>query len=122
SPREFSELAGEFNQMASELDGLYRELEAKVAAKSKELVRSERLASVGFLAAGVAHEINNPLSIISGYAELSLKRLLDSDDNDPQSIAEAAQGLRIIRDESFRCKEITGKLLSLAKTGTRNQE
>ena len=45
--------------------------------KSKELVRSERLASVGFLAAGVAHEINNPLSIISGYAELSLKQLLE---------------------------------------------
>ncbi len=88
----------------------------------QELVRLERLASVGFLAAGVAHEINNPLSIISGYAELSLKALLDSADNDPQSIADAAQALRIIRDESFRCKEITEKLLSLTKSGTRNKE
>ncbi len=119
---EFVELAGEFNTMAAELEELYRTLEAKVAEKSKELVRSERLASVGFLAAGVAHEINNPLSIISGYAELSLKCLLESSDEDPQSIAEAAQGLRIIRDESFRCKEITEKLLSLAKSGTRNKE
>lgn len=119
---EFVELANEFNAMAGELDDLYRTLEAKVAAKSKELVRSERLASVGFLAAGVAHEINNPLSIISGYAELSLKCLLEGDDDDPQSISEAAQGLRIIRDESFRCKEITEKLLSLAKSGTRNKE
>ncbi|HEX3355929.1 MAG TPA: HAMP domain-containing sensor histidine kinase [Tepidisphaeraceae bacterium] len=119
---EFSELAGEFNTMASQLEDLYRTLEAKVAEKSKELVRSERLASVGFLAAGVAHEINNPLSIISGYAELSLKCLLDSPDNDPQSIADAAQALRIIRDESFRCKEITEKLLSLTKSGTRNKE
>jgi signal transduction histidine kinase len=119
---EFNELAGEFNTMAAELEELYRTLEAKVAAKSKELVRSERLASVGFLAAGVAHEINNPLSIISGYAELSLKCLLDSPDSDPESIAEAAQSLRIIRDEAFRCKEITEKLLSLAKSGTRNKE
>jgi signal transduction histidine kinase len=119
---EFAELAREFNAMAGELEELYRTLEAKVTEKSKELVRSERLASVGFLAAGVAHEINNPLSIISGYAELSLKCLLESDDDDPQSIAEAAQGLRIIRDESFRCKEITEKLLSLAKSGTRNKE
>src|SRR6185369_10914403 len=69
---EFAGLAQDFNRMAAELDGLYRELEDKVATKSKELVRSERLASVGFLAAGVAHEINNPLGIISGYAELSL--------------------------------------------------
>jgi len=119
---EFSELADEFNTMAGKLDELYRNLEEKVAEKSKQLVRSERLASVGFLAAGVAHEINNPLSIISGYAELSLKCLLESDDDDPKSVAEAAQGLRIIRDESFRCKEITEKLLSLAKSGTRNKE
>ena len=73
---EFVELASEFNTMAARLEELYRTLEEKVAQKSKELVRSERLASVGFLAAGVAHEINNPLSIISGYAELSLKSLL----------------------------------------------
>ena len=119
---EFVELANEFNAMAGELEELYRTLEAKVVEKSKELVRSERLASVGFLAAGVAHEINNPLSIISGYAELSLKCLLESEDDDPQSIADAAQGLRIIRDESFRCKEITEKLLSLAKSGTRDKE
>jgi signal transduction histidine kinase len=119
---EFVELANEFNAMAGELEELYKTLEAKVVEKSKQLVRSERLASVGFLAAGVAHEINNPLSIISGYAELSLKCLLESEDDDPQSIADAAQGLRIIRDESFRCKEITEKLLSLAKSGTRNKE
>ena len=78
SPRgggEFSELAGEFNRMAAELDGFYHHLEEKVAKKSKELIRSERLASVGYLAAGVAHEINNPLGIISGYAEYSLEQL-----------------------------------------------
>ena len=72
---EFLELAAEFNRMAAELDDFYRRLEEQVRTKSRELVRSERLASVGFLAAGVAHEINNPLNIISGYAELTTKRL-----------------------------------------------
>ncbi len=72
---EFQQLVDEFNGMAEKLDDFYERLEEKVAQKSRELVRSERLASVGFLAAGVAHEINNPLNIISGYAELSLKKL-----------------------------------------------
>jgi signal transduction histidine kinase len=118
--REFAELAVEFNRMAEELDGLYRSLEDKVIAKSKELLRSERLASVGFLAAGVAHEINNPLNIISGYAELSLKQLRRAEHSTPPS-EDAAQALQIIYEEAFRCKQITEKLLSLAKPGSGNR-
>jgi signal transduction histidine kinase len=113
--REFAELSEDFNRMAAELDGFYRQLEEKVRTKSRELVRSERLASVGFLAAGVAHEINNPLNIITGYAELTLKRLAALD-GDPAA-ADAARSLKIIRDEAFRCKETTEKLLSLARGG-----
>jgi len=112
--REFAELAHDFNQMAAELDELYRELEAKVAAKSKELVRSERLASVGFLAAGVAHEINNPLGIMSGYAELSLRKLKNKA---PDAGEHAVRSLEIILDEAMRCKRIIQKLLSLVRGG-----
>lgn len=112
---EFSDLATDFNRMARELDGLYATLEQKVVCKSRELVRSERLASVGFLAAGVAHEINNPLNIITGYAELSLRQLRKSGE-DP-AFTEVLKGLQIIREEGFRCKEITGKLLSLTRSG-----
>jgi len=118
--REFAELAAEFNRMAAELDSFYKTLEEKVEAKSRELVRSERLASVGFLAAGVSHEINNPLNIISGYAELAAKRITSS--NDSSAIKDAIHALRVIRDEAFRCKEITGKLLSLAKGDTTSRE
>ena len=117
---EFSELSEEFNRMAAELEGFYRQLEEKVRAKSRELVRSERLASVGFLAAGVAHEINNPLSVISGYAELTLKRLRALD-GDPAA-EDAVRSLQVIRDEAFRCKETTEKLLSLARGGREVRE
>jgi signal transduction histidine kinase len=123
STPEFKELAVEFNEMASELDGFYRRLEAQVSAKSKQLLRSERLASVGFLAAGVAHEINNPLNIISGYAELTTKQLeSDARPLSEEEIALAAGNLRIIREEAFRCKEITEKLLSLSRNGSESRE
>jgi signal transduction histidine kinase len=112
---ELASLARDFNRMAEELDGFYHELESKVAQKSRELVRSERLASLGYLAAGVAHEINNPLGIISGYAEFSLQQLEHpSEDGISQ---ELSRSLRIICDEAFRCKAITKKLLSLARGG-----
>jgi C4-dicarboxylate-specific signal transduction histidine kinase len=71
--------------MAGELQALYRGLEDKVQQKSRELVKSERLASVGFLAAGVAHEINNPLCIMSGYAELAERWAADPQ---PENMAE----------------------------------
>jgi two-component system NtrC family sensor kinase len=116
-PEEFARLADDFNHMAAELDEFYRELEAKVAAKSKELVRSERLASVGYLAAGVAHEINNPIGIIAGYAEYALAELKERVGSRVPDPGEIEKTLQIICEEAFRCKEITSKLLSLAKPG-----
>jgi len=119
-PAEFTSLASDFNRMATELDTLYRQLEEKVAAKSKELVRSERLASVGYLAAGVAHEINNPMGIIAGYAELSLQSLHKN--SPPEAIAEAEKSMKVISEEAFRCKQIVEKLLSLARGGDENRK
>jgi two-component system NtrC family sensor kinase len=136
--REFTEVAGFFNGLARELAELYLGMEQKIIDRSKELVRSERLASVGFLAAGVAHEINNPLSVISGYAEIAAKRLrrllLGSGDNDAahdveadaeaeaQTLAAILDAQTIVRDEAFRCKEITHRLLSLARGGGDGRE
>ncbi len=112
---EFTELAEEFNRMALELAALYEHMEEKIAMKSKELVRSERLASVGYLAAGVAHEINNPLGIISTYAELSLAGL-DGCGTD-ETIDDTRRSLKIIHEEAHRCNAITDKLLSLSRRG-----
>jgi len=113
---EYRQLAHDFNRMAAQLQSFYEELEQKVAIKSRQLALSERLASVGFLAAGVAHEINNPLSIISGYAELCIKRQGRNADS------EITRTLGIIRDEAFRCKDITSKLLALARGASDQRE
>jgi signal transduction histidine kinase len=120
SDREFAELGQDINRMATELQAFYRRLEEMVAAKSKDLARSERLASVGFLAAGVAHEINNPLNIMSGHAELSTRRLQQVAGNGDAE--EVFKSLRIIREEAFRCKQITQKLLLLARGGGARRE
>lgn len=113
--REFAALAGNFNTMADELQSLYQHLEKKVAEKSDQLVRSARLASVGYLAAGMAHEINNPLGIIAGYGERSLQLLENG--LDESSLPRTRKAIQIICEETFRCKNITDRLLALARPG-----
>src|SRR5690606_23806155 len=111
--QEFRELAGDFNDMAARLQSIYSDLEDRVARKSRELARSARLASVGYLAAGIAHEINNPLGIIAGYGERSLQHL--DRGLDEQTVQKLRQSMQVICDEAFRCKSITSRLLSLAR-------
>ena len=72
---EMQALAEAFNDMTARLSVTYADLERQVQERSKQLVRSERLAGVGFLAAGVAHEINNPLASIAFCSEALENRL-----------------------------------------------
>jgi signal transduction histidine kinase len=96
-----------------------------VKQRTKEVVRSEQLASVGFLAAGVAHEINNPLAIIAWSAEALESRVHDiiyaddvkPDDEHNQEITVLKNYLRRIQDEAFRCKGITESLLNFSRIG-----
>jgi two-component system NtrC family sensor kinase len=93
-PDEFGELAHKFNAMTSALRE-HQEL----------LLRTERLAGIGRLAAGVAHEINNPLGVILGYVRL-LRR---------EATGRLASDLAIVEEEAVRCQEIVEGLLDLSR-------
>jgi len=113
---EMAELAEAFNQMTARFQEIAGDLDRQVQERSRQLVRSERLAGVGFLAAGVAHEINNPLSAVAMAAE-SLESRLDEmlPGADPADRQLVEQYLRLIQKESFRCREITERLLDFSR-------
>ncbi len=94
SPDEFGDLARQFNAMT-----------AALKENQEKLVQTEKLAGIGRLAAGVAHEINNPLGVILGYT-----RLLEKKAEGP-----LAEDLRVIEDETLRCKETVEGLLDLSR-------
>ena len=115
---EMAELADAFNKMTCRFQEIAGDLDRQVQERSRQLVRSERLAGVGFLAAGVAHEINNPLSAIAMAGESLEGRIFAHlDVLDPDEAQVVVQYLRMIQDESFRCKQITERLLDFSRGG-----
>jgi two-component system, NtrC family, sensor kinase len=125
---EIGELASAFNRMTEELGRAHSEitqwnrtLESRVDEKSRELKRAaeqmievDRMASIGKLAAIVAHEVNNPLTGILTYAKLLLKRMKNDGASGADS-EEARRCLEVIASESARCGELVKGLLQFAR-------
>ncbi|MBN2295615.1 MAG: HAMP domain-containing histidine kinase [Pirellulales bacterium] len=120
---EMSELADAMNNMTARFQAIRDDLDNQVAQRTREVIRNEQLAGVGFLAAGVAHEINNPLASIAMCAESlesRVRSLLDEDDGQHEVIGNY---LRMIQTEAFRCKEITDGLLDFSRSSeTKRQQ
>src|SRR3989339_649799 len=121
SADEFGRVAGSFNDMTAalsharaDLNELIQELESKVEERSRELLaaraevaQGEKLASIGVLAAGIAHELNNPLTGVLTFTSLMRKKALDG--------SEDAEDLDLIIRETKRCASIIKRLLDFAR-------
>jgi two-component system NtrC family sensor kinase len=133
SQDELGALADSFNKMTGELSEAHRELtdwaktlEERVEQKTQELnrahdqmMRVEKMASIGKLAAVVAHEINNPLAGILTYAKLLKKWLAGGNGSHRE---EMLSSLDLIESESRRCGDIVKNLLTFARATPLNFE
>ncbi len=113
--RSFNSMAEELMQYKEKMENWTRSLEDEVQKKTAEiykaqeqLINTEKLASLGRMAAGVAHEINSPLTGIVTFAHLMLKRV-------PAGNAQDIEDLNIIIDQAERCSKIIKGLLGFSR-------
>ncbi|HWR82639.1 MAG TPA: ATP-binding protein [Candidatus Deferrimicrobium sp.] len=128
---EIGHLAATFNNMIeslkqsrAEIEDYNRNLEAKIAERTQELaqaqaqlIQTEKLSGIGQLAAGVAHELNNPLGGILGYAQFALEKLRKqlADKSGGPEVEKYVRYLGDIECQARRCKDIVQNLLRFAR-------
>ena len=123
--RSFNEMSVELHDAREEITAWANTLEKRVEQATAELraaqdqmIQAEKLASLGKLAAVVAHEINNPLSGVLTYAKL-LRKWIERGDA-PQHDADMRDALQLIESETRRCGEIVRNLLTFARVAPMN--
>ena len=107
SQNEVGLLATEFNQMAAKLKESYSNLEQKIDERTSQLLRAERLAAVGELAAEVAHEINNPLGGLRNFASML--------ESEPANIAQTKKYATLMLEGLKRVEMIVKRLLTFSR-------
>ncbi len=128
-------LAESFNRMIvslkhsqEEIEEYNRTLEEKIIERTRELedaqqqlVQSEKLAGIGQLAAGVAHELNNPLGGILGYAQFTLEKMekKDIETLDEKDYVSFKRYIKDIETQSKRCKAIVQNLLKFSRSSNK---
>jgi hypothetical protein len=106
----------------SEIVLLMRDITRRKEAEFN-LLQADRMAAVGLLSAGIAHEINNPLTSIAGFAEGLLKRLKDlSKPVERKKLDMFKKYLETIFNEAYRCKDIIQKLLEYSRRSSDDTE
>ena len=97
---------------------LMRDITRRKESEHK-LMQADRMATIGFLAAGIAHEINNPLASIAGFSEGLLKRLKSfRTPLDDKMFKSFHEYLEIIQSEAYRCKDIIQNLQEFSRSAS----
>lgn len=101
---------------------LMRDITARKEYEFK-LMQADRMAAIGFLAAGIAHEINNPLTSVAGFSEALLNRLSKIEGfQDNKMLAPFQEYLEIINNEAYRCRDIIRNLQEFSRSSTDDYE
>lgn len=104
------DVAGVMNQ----LEELNERMFLKIEESSRELLRRERMAGIGLLAADVAHEINNPMNAMLGLSELSLQTTGAGPVSEHDRV-DLHESLTVIRREVLRCRGIVERLMAMVR-------
>lgn len=106
SADQYQRLQDSIRQLRATQDELKSRIEAQRSAESR-LIQAAKLAAVGEMAAGVAHELNNPLTMVTGFAELTLEEM--------SADADSRQDLEMVLREARRARDVVRRLLDFAR-------